>query len=581
MIRLSTFILTLLIANSAYAQRAVATLDRSTVAVGEGVGFSIACENFQPSRLPSLPSISGLQISNSGSGRSFQLGGGQQVSTLTYNFLLTANKIGTFVIPGISIRSNSGVFKTQSLKLRVVASDSSDNKSQISDYAFIRLIPIKDEAYVGESIPIEIQLFLQNGQFNMPELSAEGFNLTEYPEPRSSRAQKGNTIYQVRTFQTAATPVKSGNLKIGPVKMDVVLKIRQNQRRRSPFSDPFDGLLTRYQDVPVKIEAKAQNITVKPLPTNGRPDNFNGAVGQFSMTAKASPLEVNVGDPVTINIEMSGQGTIESLSLPNLEWRGFKSYEPSVLSKKTDPLGINGIKVFEQVIIPEKETIKEVPRIEIAYFDPKAESYKILSQGPFALKVKPSTKSNLISTTSLPENDSSDLEDEKLKQSEIIWIKYEIGPLGQATPFVTHPTFWLLQSIPLLFFVGSLIWRRKKNALADNPKLRRQMQVERNTRQSIKKLINLAEKNKTLEFHKELAVVLREQIGLKLDIPAEGITGDSINESIAKSNIKPKALDKLYMLFNNCDAASYAASHSTADLRKCLIDLKEVIDELK
>ena len=581
MIRLSTFILTLLIANSAYAQRAVATLDRSTVAVGEGVGFSIACENFQPSRLPSLPSISGLQISNSGSGRSFQLGGGQQISTLTYNFLLTANKIGTFVIPGISIRSNSGVFKTQSLKLRVVASDSSDNKSQISDYAFIRLIPIKDEAYVGESIPIEIQLFLQNGQFNMPELSAEGFNLTEYPEPRSSRAQKGNTIYQVRTFQTAATPVKSGNLKIGPVKMDVVLKIRQNQRRRSPFSDPFDGLLTRYQDVPVKIEAKGQNITVKPLPSNDRPDNFNGAVGQFSITAQASPLEVNVGDPVTINIEMSGQGTIESLSLPNLEWRGFKSYEPSVLSKKTDPLGINGIKVFEQVIIPEKETIKEVPRIEIAYFDPKAESYKILSQGPFALKVKPSTKSNLISTTSLPENDSSDLEDEKLKQSEIIWIKYEIGPLGQATPFVTHPTFWLLQSIPLLFFVGSLIWRRKKNALADNPKLRRQMQVERNTRQSIKKLINLAEKNKTLEFHKELAVVLREQIGLKLDIPAEGITGDSINESIAKNNIKPKVLDKLYMLFNNCDAASYAASHSTADLRKCLIDLKEVIDELK
>ena len=107
------------------------------------------------------------------------------------------------------------------------------------------------------------------------------------------------------------------------------------------------------------------------------------------------------------------------------------------------------------------------------------------------------------------------------------------------------------------------------------------MQVERNTRQSIKKLINLAEENNTLEFHTELAVILREQIGLKLDIPAEGITGDSINESIAKSNIKPKALDKLYMLFNNCDAASYAASHSTADLRKCLIDLKEVIDELK
>ena len=83
--------------------------------------------------------------------------------------------------------------------------------------------------------------------------------------------------------------------------MDVVLKIRQNQRRRSPFNDPFEGLLTRYQDVPAKIEAKAQNITVRPLPTEGQPDNFNGAVGEFSMSAKASALEVTVGDPVTIH----------------------------------------------------------------------------------------------------------------------------------------------------------------------------------------------------------------------------------------------------------------------------------------
>ena len=278
MLRLFLIIFLLLHALSANAQRAVANLDRTTVAVGEGVGFSIACENFQPLRLPSLPAIPGLRISNSGSGRSFQLGGGQQISTLTYNFRITANKTGTYTIPELSIQSNTGLFKTQPLKLRVVKADSPDNKSQLSDYAFIRLIPSKDKAYVGEPIPIEIQLFLQNGRFNMPELTAEGFNLREYPEPQSSRAQKSNAIYQVRTFQTVAIPVKAGNLKIGPVKMDVVLKIRQNQRRRSPFNDPFEGLLTRYQDVPAKIEAKAQNITVRPLPTEGQPDNFNGAV---------------------------------------------------------------------------------------------------------------------------------------------------------------------------------------------------------------------------------------------------------------------------------------------------------------
>ena len=581
MLRLFLIIFLLLHALSANAQRAVANLDRTTVAVGEGVGFSIACENFQPLRLPSLPTIPGLRISNSGSGRSFQLGGGQQISTLTYNFLITANKTGTYTIPGVSIQSNSGLFKTQSLKLRVVKADSPDNKSQLSDYAFIRLIPSKDKAYVGEPIPIEIQLFLQNGRFNMPELTAEGFNLREYPEPQSSRAQKGNAIYQVRTFQTVAIPVKAGNLKIGPVKMDVVLKIRQNQRRRSPFNDPFEGLLTRYQDVPAKIEAKAQNITVRPLPTEGQPDNFNGAVGEFSMSAKASALEVTVGDPVTINIELSGIGTIESLNFPKPEWPDFKSYEPTILSKKTDPLGLSGLKTFEQVIIPENETIKEIPSLKIPYFDPKSESYKVLSQGPFALKVNPSSKPDSIQNTSIAKTDSSDLENEKPQLADILWIKYEAGTLGNATPFVLRPAFWLLQSIPLLFLIGTLILRHKRNLFANNPKLRRQLQVEQITSKTLTKLAILIEENKALEFHIELATVLREQLGLKLDIPSEGITCDSIDEPLAKKNIKPETREILRKLFTSCDAASYAASQSTAELHEYISDLEKFISDLK
>ena len=415
----------------------------------------------------------------------------------------------------------------------------------------------------------------------MPELTAEGFNLTEYPEPQSSRAQKGNAIYQVRTFQTVAIPVKAGNLKIGPVKMDVVLKIRQNQRRRSPFNDPFEGLLTRYQDVPAKIEAKAQNITVRPLPTEGQPDNFNGAVGQFSMSAKASALEVTVGDPVTINIELSGIGTIESLNFPKPEWPDFKSYEPTILSKKTDPLGLSGLKTFEQVIIPENETIKEIPSLKIPYFDPKSESYKVLSQGPFALKVNPSSKPDSIQNTSIAKTDSSDLENEKPQLADILWIKYEAGTLGNATPFVLRPAFWLLQSIPLLFLIGTLILRHKRNLFANNPKLRRQLQVEQITSKTLTKLAILIEENKALEFHIELATVLREQLGLKLDIPSEGITCDSIDEPLAKKNIKPETREILRKLFTSCDAASYAASQSTTELREYISDLEKVISDLK
>ena len=103
---------------------------------------------------------------------------------------------------------------------------------------------------------------------------------------------------------------------------------------------------------------------------------FNGAVGQFSMAAKASPLEVTVGDPVTVKIQLSGQGAVDSLNLPKLEWPGFKSYEPSISSENADPLGLSGTKVFEQVIIPENDTLTEVPKIELAYFNPERRNTK-------------------------------------------------------------------------------------------------------------------------------------------------------------------------------------------------------------
>ena len=578
--RLFALSLFFLLAANAHAQKVVASLDRSTVAVGEGVGFSIACENFQPTSAPRLPFIPGLRIAGAGSGRSFQLGGGQQVSTLTYNFLITPTKTGTYTLPSLTIPSNGAVHKTQPLKLRVVAANSEERKGGVSDYAFVRLVVGKNTAYVGEPVPVEIQLFLQNGRYNMPELSAEGFNMTDYPEPKSSRAQRGNAIFQVRTFQTAATPVKSGALQIGPVTMDVVLKIRQNQRRRSPFNDPFEGLLTRYQDVPATLEAKAHNITVKPLPVEGRPANFNGAVGQFAMTAKASPLEVTVGDPVTLNIQLSGEGTVDSLTLPKLAWPGFKSYEPSISSEQADPLGLSGTKVFEQVIIPENDSITEVPKIELAYFNPEEETYMTLSQGPFPLKVNPSAKPVRIPTTTANGDNSTGIENDTPPQSELLWIKHELGSLGQATPLIGRPTFWLLQSIPFLLWIGALVWRRKSEAIAGNPRLLRQRQVDQRTRNGLAKLERLADENEVQEFYTELAELLREQIGLSLDIPAEGITADVIDGPLGQAQIEPETREMLRRLFTACDAASYAASQSTAELRSCLTDLQQVINEL-
>ena len=581
MSRILAFSFALLFTANALGQSVSASLDRATTTVGESINLSINCTNFSPSSRPILPSISGLRFSSAGTSRKFQLGGGGRTSTYTFNILVTPLKPGSYSISPIQVRHETRLFKPKPLKLLVLpAGEKPKPGNNQSQNAYVRLLPTKTTAYVGEVIPVEIQLFFIDGvNVQMPELIADGFNIAAFPKHKQTRMQKGNQIYQVLTFRTTATPLKAGKLQLGPVKQGMVLRVRQKQNRRSPFNNSFDGIFTRYQQVPVTLEAKAQTITVKPLPTANKPASFNGAVGRYTMQAKASPLEVTVGDPVTLNIQISGQGAIDSLNLPKLDWPSFKSYEPSVTTNKNNPLGLLGTRTFEQVVIPESDKITEVPRIEFSFFDPVTAQYRVLAKGPLPLKVNPSDEpiapmvgGNTARETSEPDSPP---------QTDILTIQHHLGSLGQALPLVARPNFWLLQSIPLLLWLGALLWRRKTNALANNPRLRRKRQVAERTRAGLAKLDNLAKQEETAEFHSELADLLREQLGLRLDIPAEGITADIVHSPAASNKLDEGTRSDIRKLFAASDQATYARSQTTGELNANLALLKEVFSALK
>ena len=581
MSRILAFSFVLLLAANALGQKVSASLDRAATSVGESVTLSITCTNFTPSSQPVLPSIRGLRFSSAGTSRKFQLGSGGRTSTYTFNVLVTPLKAGNYSISPIQVRHETRLLKPKPLKLLVLpAGEKPKQGNSQSQNAYVRLLPTKTTAYVGEVIPVEIQLFfIDSVNVQMPELVADGFNVAAFPKHKQSRVQKGNQIYQVLTFRTAVTPVKAGKLQLGPVKQSMVLRVRQKQNRRSPFNNSFDGIFTRYQQVPVTLEAKAQTITVKPLPTANKPASFNGAVGRYTMQAKASPLEVTVGDPVTVNIQISGQGAIESLNQPKLDWPGFKSYEPSVTTKKDNPLGLLGSRIFEQVVIPKSDKIAEMPKIEFSYFDPVTSRYRVLAKGPFPLKVNPSGKpvAPVVGGNTAQETG----EKNPPPQTDILTIKHHLGSLGQAMPLVARPNFWLLQSVPLLLWLGALVWRRKTNALANNPGLRRKRQVAERTHAGLAKLTELAKREETGEFHAELADLLREQIGLRLDIPAEGITADVVYSFAAGKKLGEGTRGDILKLFAANDQASYAGSQTTGELKANLALLKEVFSALK
>src|SRR5205823_5148460 len=102
------------------------------------------------------------------------------------------------------------------------------------------------------------------------------------------------------------------------------------------------------------LTLEARELRVLPLPTENVPANFNGAVGNYTMAFSAGPTNVAVGDPITIKVQISGDGHLDGIALPDMgAWRDFNTYPPTTRVETHDKLGIKGTKFFEQIVVPQ------------------------------------------------------------------------------------------------------------------------------------------------------------------------------------------------------------------------------------
>ena len=138
----------------------------------------------------------------------------------------------------------------------------------------------------------------------------------------------------------------------------------------------------RYERYPVELKSDEAQLTLLPLPQEGRPEDFSGAVGDYQFIYSAGPKKVKVGDPVTLRMEINGTGNFNTVIIPKLEnTEGFRVYEPQI---KTE----SGKKTFRQVLIPESDKVYQTPKAIFTYFDPEKKIYKTITQEPTPLQVE-------------------------------------------------------------------------------------------------------------------------------------------------------------------------------------------------
>ncbi len=542
------------------------SLDRNTISLGETANLSVTFTDGAGTDAPNLPAIPNLTIKYRGQSSQVQVINAAVSSSVTHSFEVAPAKVGDFVIPAMRVQLNGKVFSSQPLTLKVVQGTAPATAEKLP--AFIKLIVPKTQVYVGEPLPVEIQLYVQEARdLNMPQLNSEGFTVGNIPQPTQTRTRMGGEIYYLVIFKAPVTATRSGSLTIGPATLN--LKLLMGPR-------DFFGRFT--QDRPVTLKSEPQPVQVLPLPKVNQPANFNGAIGNFTMQFSAGPTNLAVGDPITLKVQISGRGSLDMLAMPpQTEWREFKSYPATSKIDSNDPLGLEGLKTFEQVVVPQNSAIKELPEFAFSFFDPEQKAYRTLSHPAIQLTVRPTA------ATPPPTIFSNNVEGTgETPSREIVHIKPQLGMIhASSVPLMQKPWFWVLQSFPPLLWLGALIYRRQKENLANNPKLRRQRAVEKIVGEELRKLKPQADANQSDEFFATVFRLLQEQIGERLDLPASSIT-----EAVVDESLKPRGLDSetaalLHELFQTCNQARYAPIRSSQQLASYIPKVEAAIFQLE
>lgn len=555
-----------------------AVLSDSDVQVGQAVQMDIRVSGARTADAPQDIVADGLQIHRTGTSQQFEMRNFSATSSVVYNYTILPMKAGTFTIPSQTIRAGGTELKTPALTLRVVDLPGSNGanpptggqattQSSQAKWAWAEVIIPKKEAYLGESIPAEIRVGIdQRARFDSqalmqgPDLKSPGITFRKWEKPSDFNQIRNGRHETVLVYKTAISPAKTGRFEI-PAELKVVMQlpVARSQRRHDPrdifgMDDLFDEMgpnpFAQYtQPQEITIRSDPAILEVKPLPP-GAPPSFSGAVGSFSMTTEANPKRVQVGDPITIKAEIAGRGNFDRVDAPTLtDDNGWHKYPPSAKFKQDDDVGTSGTKTFEMVVSP-NEIKPNLPPLAFSYFDLLKDKYVTLQSAAVPLVVTGNVlPSPAVAATAAPVATPKSA----ANAQEILQQIPEPGKIVTTfAPPWTQKEFWLAQLVPLVCALGLGVWKTRKAQAANRAALR----AAALQREADELLRNLRRADlPPQQYFFEASRVVQLKTALKTNVEPAMVDAESVSRAFS---LDEERRDQLRRLFATNDELRYS-----------------------
>jgi hypothetical protein len=384
------------------AQVKVSTVvEPNPIPLGQSAQLKVIVEGSQQAARPDIRNNEYLEFAYRGPNTQIVNANGKTTASITHVFQVRPLRLGKFRISPLTVFVDGKNYATEQIQIEVV--EKTQDSIDVKDIAYLEFDLPQRTVYVGETISSELRMIMLNQATfpnkGLPQIEGDAFSITPIDtQPSVTRAVKDGRYYDVYLWKIGITPVKAG-VQTLQFKATHVLRIPEggSNNRRDPFSafrDPFfDSMFGRYRDTEILSMSEPAEIVIAGLPQEGRPESFNGAIGTFDVAATADATNLTEGDPITLKIEIQGEGNFSQMGPPDFPAdEQFKTYPPRVLDETLDTQGYAGKKQFEYVVIPLSADITEVPKIPFSYFNPRTGTYAEMSTPPIPVSIKAATQ---------------------------------------------------------------------------------------------------------------------------------------------------------------------------------------------
>jgi hypothetical protein len=574
-----------------------AAVSKTRVAVGEvfEISFSVNgnMQRFGP------PSFEGFQV----------VGGPNQSSSMTsingvssvsmsLGYDLVGVKEGVYTIPGAVAVVDGKQYRSNAVKITVVKGPpagqsssggvgvgsnqtASDPSFDISKRLFIRAVTDKRNVYQGEQIAVTYKLYtnidiVDNALDKLPDFN--GFWSQEI-KINTQSVDWTTEIFNGARYNVAVLkkvilfPERFGKLALDPLAMTFV--VRQSVPSNDPLEQFFGGAV---KDVKYKIKSMPISISVNQLPEAGKPESFQGAVGNFAIASSIDKSALKANEAINYKLKVSGKGNFKLLKTPELTLAtDIEKYDPKISDQLTESLdGVSGNREYTYLLIPRHEGSYKLAPFKFSFFNPTTRKYVELSTDAYELKVaKGDPGANVTAFTNGGQQDVAELE------KDIRYIKTATTALSvPATGFYGSTLFFfslIAGPIAFLLALGFRSWHRNQNKDLVAVKGRRASRIAAKHMANAQKQLASGD---TKVFFEAVYKGLYGYLADKLNISAADLSKEIIEEALKERSIDPAVIKEVDETIDLSEMARYAPMAGVSQV-EVLEKAKRIIKDIE